>query len=59
MNEDAKTRQVCLSCNRVHPDDGGRCRNCDSCLYVHSKQIQDDVYPFFRCLKCGTTNFWD
>lgn len=51
---------ICKECKEKHHAPGeGYCTKCKACLYMNGKQIPDDVYPFFECLKCGQTNFWD
>lgn len=34
------------------------CDKCGRCLYAHTKQIPDDLYPIFECA-CGERIFWD
>lgn len=56
----------CPSCDakpdaafRHLPEGNGFCQKCNACLYEHSTQIPDDMYPFFKCTLCGQVNFWD
>ena len=32
---------------------------CGACLYKHSEQVPDDMYPLFKCKVCGHITFWD
>lgn len=51
-------KELCLECQIEHePTD--YCIRCHTCLYGHSKQIQDYEYPIVKCLECGQINFWD
>ena len=47
----------CAECDEMHYDNSF-CE-CKACLYKNSKQIPDEMYPFFRCTKCKKVNFWD
>ncbi|MHA2279996.1 MAG: hypothetical protein ACXAC5_03845 [Promethearchaeota archaeon] len=49
----------CKECNKKHPIGEGKCSKCGCCLYKNAKQIPDDMYPLFKCKKCGQVNFWD
>lgn len=48
----------CDECDKEH-EIIAFCTTCKVCLYKHSKQVKDELYPFFECLKCGKVNFWD
>ena len=48
----------CEECKKEH-ERIAFCEKCGACLYEHSKQVKDDHWPLFECLKCGTVNFWD
>lgn len=44
----------------VHSDSCKDCEGCGLCLFEAGfAQVSDDMYPLFRCLKCGKVNFWD
>lgn len=51
-------KHQCVECNREEVDKAV-CEKCGACLYKNSKQIPNEHYPLFECLKCGQTNFWD
>jgi hypothetical protein len=51
-------QQKCSECNDVH-ERIAFCRECNSCLYKHSKSLNNTQYPLFKCTICGTVNFWD
>jgi hypothetical protein len=48
----------CTECNKLH-EKIAFCTKCKACLYENSKQVIDDMYPLFKCTKCGQVNFWD
>lgn len=47
----------CEQCKEKHCEKS-EC-DCGACLYKYAKQIPDDMYPLFKCKKCGRTVFWD
>ena len=50
--------KFCTECKEFH-EAVSFCEKCGACLYQHSTQIKNDMYPLFECLRCGQTNFWD
>jgi len=55
--EAAGHKRLCTECNKLHSH-GSWCE-CGACLYEHGKSQNDPNYPFFTCMKCKRTNFWD
>jgi hypothetical protein len=52
--------ELCPDCHKPHCNDKiSFCTKCGTCLYNNSHQVPDEMYPYFRCTKCGTVNFWD
>lgn len=35
------------------------CIRCQEPLLGNCTQVESDTYPLFKCLNCGTVNFWD
>lgn len=50
--------KFCPLCKEEH-EKIAFCTKCNACLYKNSTQVKDDVYPLFKCTKCGQINFWD
>lgn len=50
--------KMCDECQETH-EKIAFCEDCGACLYKNSKQIPNDIYPIFECLKCYARNFWD
>lgn len=46
-------------CKKDHGELKAGCTECGTCLYCHSVQIPDPMYPFFKCTACDAVNFWD
>ena len=55
---EGKYAKHCEECDKEH-ERIAFCTECGACLYLHSKQIFDDMYPLFKCTECGRVNFWD
>ena len=49
-------KKYCEECKKEH-EPNAFCSKCGVCLYNNCKQIKDDKYPLFECLKCGKINF--
>ena len=48
----------CDECKEEHSEKSD-CWRCGACLYKNSKQIPDDEFPLFECLRCNSVTFWD
>jgi len=50
--------KFCSECKTDH-EKIAFCEKCGACLYKNSRQVKDDLFPLFKCTKCGKVNFWD